>query len=117
MYEWRRVCSMTPLRASTRITATSAVDAPVTMLRVYWTWPGRIRELEAAARRDERAVCDVDRDSLLALGPEPVRQQREVDVVVAATPRRVLDVLELVDEDLLRVVEQAADQRRLAVVD
>ena len=40
MYEWRRVCSMTPLRASTRITATSAVDAPVTMLRVYCTWPG-----------------------------------------------------------------------------
>ena len=40
MYECRRVCSITPLRASTRITATSAVDAPVTMLRVYCTCPG-----------------------------------------------------------------------------
>ena len=117
MYEWRRVCSMTPLRASTRITATSAVDAPVTMLRVYCTWPGRVGELEAAARRDERAVRDVDRDPLLALGAQAVGEQREVDVVVAAPARRVLDVLELVDEDLLRVVEQPADQRRLAVVD
>ena len=26
--------------ASTRSTASSAVDAPVTVLRVYWTWPG-----------------------------------------------------------------------------
>ena len=29
-----------PLRASTRTMARSAVDAPVTMLRVYWMWPG-----------------------------------------------------------------------------
>ena len=36
----RCVCSMTPLRASRSTTATSAVEAPVTMLRVYWTWPG-----------------------------------------------------------------------------
>lgn len=34
-----RVCSMTPLRASTRTTARSAVEAPVTMFRVYCTWP------------------------------------------------------------------------------
>ena len=31
---WRLVCSTTPLRASTRISARSAVEAPVTMLRV-----------------------------------------------------------------------------------
>ena len=79
--------------------------------------PGRVGELEAAARRDERAVGDVDRDPLLALGTQAVGEQREVDVVVPAAARRVLDVLELVDEDLLRVVEQPADQRRLAVVD
>jgi len=108
MYEWRRVCSITPFRASTRITATSAVDAPVAR---------GIRELEAAARRDERAVRDIDRDPLLALGAQAVGQQRQVDVVVTAAARRVLDVLELVDQDLLRVVEQPADQRRLAVVD
>src|SRR5665213_364621 len=37
---WRRVCSTTPLRASTKMTTNSAVDAPVTMLRVYCTCPG-----------------------------------------------------------------------------
>ena len=37
---WRRVCVSTPLRASTRITAASAVEAPVTMLRVYCSCPG-----------------------------------------------------------------------------
>ena len=30
-----RVCGRTPLRASIKITAASAVDAPVAMLRVY----------------------------------------------------------------------------------
>ena len=79
--------------------------------------PGRVGELEAAARRDERAVGDVDRDPLLALGAQAVGEQREVDVAVAAPLRGLLDVLELVGEDLLRVVEQPADQRRLAVVD
>ncbi len=40
MYMWRRVCSDTPLRASTSTIDTSAVEAPVTMLRVYCSWPG-----------------------------------------------------------------------------
>ena len=79
--------------------------------------PGRVGELEAAARRHERAVGDVDRDPLLALGAEAVGEQGEVDVAVAAALRRLLDVLELVGEDLLRVVEEPADQGRLAVVD
>ena len=79
--------------------------------------PGRVGELEAAPRGDERAVGDVDRDPLLALGAQAVGEQREVDVAVAAPLRGLLDVLELVGEDLLRVVEQPADQRRLAVVD
>ena len=79
--------------------------------------PRRVGELEAARGGDERPVRDVDRDPLLALGPEAVGQQREVDVAVAAALARLLDVLELVGHDLLRVVEQPADQRRLAVVD
>ena len=36
----RRDCSTRPWRASTRMIARFAVDAPVTMLRVYWMWPG-----------------------------------------------------------------------------
>ena len=35
-----RVWVMTPWRASTRMIATDAVDAPVTMFRVYCSWPG-----------------------------------------------------------------------------
>ena len=42
--EWRRVCGSrmpsTTRVASIRITAASAVLAPVTMLRVYCSWPG-----------------------------------------------------------------------------
>src|SRR2546423_13038538 len=76
-----------------------------------------VGDLEPAARSDERAICDIDRDALFALGTEAVREQREVDVSVASALRRLLDVLHLVDEDLLRVIEQPADQRRLAVVD
>lgn len=36
----RRVCSITPCRASIRMIARFAVLAPVTMLRVYCTCPG-----------------------------------------------------------------------------
>ena len=36
----RRDCSSRPLRASIRISDRSAVEAPVTMLRVYRSWPG-----------------------------------------------------------------------------
>ena len=40
---WRRVWVRSPLRASTSITATWAVEAPVTMLRTNSTWPGASR--------------------------------------------------------------------------
>ena len=36
----RRVCVITPVRASTRITARLAVEPPVIMLRVYCSCPG-----------------------------------------------------------------------------
>jgi hypothetical protein len=62
----------------------------------------------------EVPVGDVDRDALLALGAQPVGEQREVDVVALAGP---LDRRVLVLEDRLAVVEQPADERALAVVD
>jgi hypothetical protein len=64
----------------------------------------------------EVAVRDIDRDALLALGAQAVGQQGEVDVAVAAPPRGLLDVLQLVLEDRLRVEQEPADERRLAVV-
>ena len=75
----RRVCVSTPLRASIRMTARSAVDAPVTMLRVYCSCPGVSATMKRRRAGREIAIGDVDRDALLALGGEPVDQQREVE--------------------------------------
>ena len=78
---------------------------------------GRVGDDELAPRGLEVAVGDVDRDPLLALGAQAVGQQRQVEVAVAAALGGLDDVLELVLEDRLGVVQQPADQRRLAVVD
>ena len=72
---------------------------------------------ELARRRGEVAVRDVDRDALLALGHQAVGQQREVDGALAASLAGALDGRELVLEDRFRVVQQAPDERALAVVD
>ena len=45
---------------------------------------GRVGDDELAPRRREVAVRDVDRDALLALGPQAVGEQREVHVLLAA---------------------------------
>src|SRR5690606_38129787 len=72
---------------------------------------------ERAPGGGEVAVGDVDGDALLALGPQAVGEQRQVGVGVAPLEAGALDRGELVFEDGLRVVEQAPDERRLAVVD
>jgi hypothetical protein len=79
--------------------------------------PRGVGDDERAPRGREIAVGDVDRDALLALGPQAVGEQGEVHVAVATALGGLADVLELVFEDRLGVVEQAPDQRRLAVVD
>jgi len=63
------------------------------------------------------ACSDFDPES--AMTPKDVRRSDRYThlAVAAATPRRLLDVLELVGEDLLGVEQQAPDQGRLAVVD
>jgi hypothetical protein len=40
MKPWRLRLGQHAERASIRMMARSAVEAPVTMLRVYWMWPG-----------------------------------------------------------------------------
>ena len=79
----------------------------------------RVGDDELALVGREEPVGDVDGDALLALGREAVDQQREVDALVAdvAVLALLLEAGELVVEDELAVVEQPADQRRLAVVD
>ena len=79
---------------------------------------GRVGDDELALVGGEEAVGDVDGDALLALGGQAVDQQGEVDL--AALGADLLGVGlqrgQLVLEDHLGVVEQAADQGRLAVV-
>jgi hypothetical protein len=77
---------------------------------------GRVGDDELAPRRLEIAVGHVDRDALLALRAKAVHEEGQVHVAVTALQRGALHVLELILEDRFRVVEQAADQGRLAVV-
>ena len=77
----------------------------------------RVGDDELPARRREEAIGDIDGDPLLPLGAQPVGQQGKVRVVVAALATDPLDGLELVGEQGLRVVQQAPDERALAVID
>ena len=52
---------------------------------------GGVGDHELALRRREVAVGDVDRDPLLALGPQAVGQQRQVGLLVAALLGGALD--------------------------
>ena len=74
---------------------------------------------ELALRRLEVAIRHVDGDALLALGLQAVDQQGEIGHFAGGAPAAavVRDGRELVVEHLARVVQQAADQRALAVVD
>ena len=79
----------------------------------------RVGDDELALGAGEEAIGDVDRDALLALGRQPVDEQREIDPLAlrAVALAVAFERGELVVEDLLRFVEQPPDQRRLAVVD
>ena len=78
---------------------------------------GAVREDERPLGCGEVAVGDIDRDALLALGPQAVGEQREVCGCEAAVTADPLDGVELVGEHGLRVVQQASDKGGLAVVD
>ena len=79
---------------------------------------GAVGDDEAPPRGGEVAVGHVDRDPLLALRAQAVGEQREVERARPAAPGAGLrDVLQLVLEHLLGVVQEAPDQRALAVVD
>ena len=81
--------------------------------------PRRVGDDELALGGREEAIGDVDGDALLALGAEPVDQQREIDLLALGADLAAvgLERSHLVVEDLPGLVEQPADQRRLAVVD
>ena len=79
---------------------------------------GRVSANEAAIVCCEIAIRDIDRDALLALGEEAVKQQRIVDRAAAAADFRVEEQrFLLVGIQELRIVEQVADQRGFSVID
>ena len=79
----------------------------------------RVGDDELALGGREIAISHVDRDALLTLGLQPVGEQRGIEIAAGGADRgRIfLDRGELILVDHLRVVQQPADQRRLAVVD
>ena len=81
--------------------------------------PRRVGDHEGPLGSRKEAVCDVDRDALFAFGLEAVEQQGKIDVVVgrAEAARIVAQRLDLVLEQARGIVDQPADEGRLAVVD
>ena len=80
---------------------------------------GRVGDDELALVGREEAVGDINGDALLALGLQPVHEKREIQrLAIGAMLAAVAGERgQLVFEDQLRVVEQPADQGRLAVID
>ena len=77
----------------------------------------RIRDDELAARRGEITIGDVDRDPLLPLGPKPVGEICQIDLPAAGDIGGALQRLDLILHQRFRVVKEAPDERRFAVVD
>ena len=82
---WRRVCRRTPLRASTRMIANSAVEAPVAILRVYCSWPGAsaMMNLRRGVEKYLYATSIVMPCSRSALNPS-VSRERSSSMFLAA---------------------------------
>ena len=71
---------------------------------------------EFPLRSGEIPVGHVDGDALLPLGTESVRQESQVDFLIATASGSLLDSLELVLENRLRVIEKPAYERALSVI-
>ena len=76
----------------------------------------RVRDNELAPRGAEITIGNVNGDALLALRAQPVGQQRKIKSAARAVDLALLHRNNLVFVDRLRVVQQAANQRGLAIV-
>ena len=72
-----------------------------------------------ARRGREVTVCHVDGDALLTFGREAVEQQRKIEIAALRTALLGVDRerVHLVFEQHARFIQQAANQRALAVID
>ena len=79
--------------------------------------PGTIGQDELPGRGREVAVRDINRDALLALSTQAVREQRKIGSIQALTPTHLLNMIKSVNQNRVGVEEQPTDQGRFAVVD
>ena len=77
--------------------------------------PRRIRDYELPPRRSKIAVRHIDRDSLLTLRPQAIRQQRQVQ---HTRRRRTLarNRPQIILIHRLRVIQQPSNQRRFPII-
>lgn len=113
---WRRVCVNTPLRASIRIIRDQRSGGGDHVARVLLV-PGRVGDDVLACAGSEIAVGHVDGNALFAFGLQAVGEQRKGPWLPCRVFRRAFDGMQRVCQNGLGVVQQAADQRALAVVD
>ena len=78
--------------------------------------PWRVGQHKRTRRSGEVAVGDIDRDALLAFGAQTVDEQRQIRLIEALVDRGAGDRVDLVGQYGLGVVQQPADEGRLAVV-
>src|SRR5690349_18800126 len=76
----------------------------------------RVSHDELALRRCEVAIGNVDGDTLLAFGSETISEIGEVDLPAARDVGRTFKGFNLIFHQGLRVVEESANERGLAVV-
>ncbi len=79
-------------------------------------WPGRIDDDELAVRRLEPHAGRIQRDRLVALGLKAVEHKRPFERN-AAPGRHRRELLGLAGGQQIELVQQPAQQRRLAVID
>src|SRR5258708_30220377 len=76
----------------------------------------RIGDDKFAARSLKVAVSNVDGDALFALGLQPVGEQRKIEWPGRAVDGTLADRLDLIVEGSVGIVQEASDQRGLAVI-
>ena len=90
--------------------------APVIMLRRNSAWPGASISTMSRDGGAEADLAGVERDALVALGLQRIEQERPFERHAAPLADR-LELLELAVGQAAGLVQQPADQRRLAVID
>src|SRR5881397_458153 len=79
--------------------------------------PGRVRNDELSFRRRKIAVSNINGDTLLALRPQAIGQQRKIDALATTSFVFALCPFDLVFKCTLSLDEQAANQGGFPIVD